>query len=196
MNFIKPNVSLSSAKPRVVPGSERIVRITEGDKYGHLTDTFNCYFKFDAFKKMVVHCLEFSQERIEVMGFLLGDIYYRKDRKKIDSNFYTDITRVVPGGDLDASNISVKFTDRSFAGIFEQLEELEVNQIDYKILGWYHSHPGRDCYISKTDLRTITHTFNRPYNVSIVVDPVNREIKIFQLKENEVAEVRCLLYGK
>ena len=196
MKFVNPNISFSSAKPRVVSGSERIVVISEGVRNGILTECFDCYFKLEAFKSMVSYCFEFARDSIEVMGFLLGEIYYRKDKKKIDSNLYTDITRVVPGRDLDSSHISVKFTNSSFTGIFEELEELNIDSIDYKILGGYHSHPGRGCFISKTDQRTMSRIFNHPYNVSIVVDPISKEIKVFQYRENKVLKARCFLYVK
>lgn len=161
-----------------------------------LSDKFECYLEFKAFKEMVEHCLEYADDKLEVMGFLIGDLYYRKGQPKTGSNLYSDITRVIPGGDLNTSSVSVKFTDKTFSGIFEKLQKLDEKQIEYKILGWYHSHPDLGCFISGTDIATINRNFKSSYNVSIVVDPVRKDIKIFKLKGGKAAEVGCMVYGK
>jgi COP9 signalosome complex subunit 5 len=194
LKLSKPNANLEKRKPRVVPGSEFKADIHEGKRFGLFSETFGCYFKLEAFKIMVNHCQEFARDKLEVMGFLLGDIYYRKNEIKSDLNLYSDITRVVSCWDLDASHEAVKFTDTSYEIIFEQLGDLNDKNIDYKILGWYHSHPGRGCFLSEIDLRTIKRNFNRPYNISIVIDPVSNKIKMYKLKESSVVKVRWLLY--
>ncbi|MCK5560155.1 MAG: hypothetical protein KAJ51_06160 [Thermoplasmata archaeon] len=161
-----------------------------------LSSKFECYLEFEAFKEMVDHCLEYAEDRLEVMGFLIGDLYLRRSKTKTDSNLYSDITRVIPGGDLNTSHVSVKFTDKTFSGIFEKLQKLDEEQVEYKILGWYHSHPDLGCFISGTDIATINRNFKRSYNVSIVVDPVRKDIKIFKLKGGKAVEVGCMVYKK
>lgn len=232
---------LKSFKPRIVPGTEHVPDIPEGEGHTHakllikphksesassaktreninnaismlqakksskiksqevseaLSSKFECYLEFGAFREMIDHCLEYADDRLEVMGFLIGDLYHRTGKTKSDSNLYSDITRVIPGGDLNTSHVSVKFTDKTFSGIFEKLQKLDEEQIEYKILGWYHSHPDLGCFISGTDIATINRNFKRSYNISIVVDPVRKDIKIFKLKGSKAVEVGCLVYGK
>ncbi|UCE45194.1 MAG: hypothetical protein JSU93_07430 [Methanobacteriota archaeon] len=57
----------------------------------------------------------------------------------------------------------------------------DLDRFSYAIMGWYHSHPGHTCFMSKTDLSTQRVMFTQPYHCALVIDPVNREIEAFKL---------------
>ncbi len=47
------------------------------------------------------------------------------------------------------------------------------------LVGWYHSHPTFDAYLSELDQQTQRQFFGEPWNVAIVVGPQRRQIKAF-----------------
>ncbi len=47
------------------------------------------------------------------------------------------------------------------------------------LVGWYHSHPTFDAYLSDVDQQTQRQFFAEPWNVAIVVGPLLRQIKAF-----------------
>ena len=47
------------------------------------------------------------------------------------------------------------------------------------IVGWYHSHPNLGVFMSATDMRTQRAFFHHPWCVSIVYDPVRKDIGYF-----------------
>ncbi|MDQ2807033.1 MAG: Mov34/MPN/PAD-1 family protein [Chloroflexota bacterium] len=47
------------------------------------------------------------------------------------------------------------------------------------LVGWYHSHPTFDAYLSEVDQQTQRQFFGEPWNVAIVVGPLRRQIKAF-----------------
>lgn len=138
-------------------------------------ETFDLYVKRDADVKMRVHCIEYREKELEVMGFLLGDLYVHKGKE------YTIVHDVVTT-DLDATAVHVKFDKKGFGKLFEDMDKTGK---DYILVGWYHSHPGHTCFLSETDIDTQMRMFNRPFHSAIVLDPVNREAEAFKLDEED-----------
>jgi proteasome lid subunit RPN8/RPN11 len=133
------------------------------------------YLSKKAEEKIRNHSMKFRDKKLEVMGFLLGDIYTCEGKK------YSLVKDTVTGG-LDTSQISVKFGRKGFTRLFESLDDVDF---DYVIVGWYHSHPGHTCFMSKTDVATQKTMFREPYHSSIVIDPVNMEIEAYGLAGDE-----------
>jgi 26S proteasome regulatory subunit N11 len=139
---------------------------------------FNMYLHKSAEEKIRKHALRFKTEKKEVLGLLLGDLLQYEQR------VYTIIRDTVTT-DLDASNIHVKFKKDSFPKLFERLDKLDY---DYIICGWYHSHPGHTCFLSEEDISTQKRMFNQPHQVAVVIDPLNRQIESFKLKNDDTYE--------
>jgi proteasome lid subunit RPN8/RPN11 len=139
--------------------------------------SFDLYIHEEAFKKMLSNALEFAGRNLETMGFLVGD------RFSFSGEEYT-VVRDVVSGELDATPSSVRFERQGFKTLFEQLDAMG----EYVLLGWYHSHPGYGCFMSSVDMQTQSEMFRERYHVAIVVDPVNRDFRVFRVDEGRLYE--------
>lgn len=139
--------------------------------------TFDLYIHEEAFKKMLFNALEFAGRNLETMGFLVGD------RFSFSGKEYT-VVRDMVSGELDATPSSVKFERQGFKTLFEKLDTMG----EYVLLGWYHSHPGYGCFMSSVDMQTQSEMFRERYHVAIVVDPVNRDFRVFRVEEGRLYE--------
>ncbi len=145
---------------------------------------FAMYLNKKSMDKIISHCKAYAERMLEVMGFLVGDVYKWNDLE------FTLVKDVVTT-DLDATNISVKFDRDGFEGLFGKLDDLRY---DYVIVGWYHSHPGLGCFLSSKDIETQKRMFNRPFHTALVVDPIKNEVKAYKLKDEGYAEVGFAVY--
>jgi len=144
----------------------------------------SAYVNKHAEAKMRNHALAFRNQKLEVMGLLLGEVRTWQGREYV-------LVRDVVTTDLDATSVSVKFDDRSFQKLFENLDDVGF---DYVVVGWYHSHPGYGCFLSETDLQTHGGAFVSPYQVAIVIDPLNFEIEGFHVRNREGQIVKFEIY--
>ncbi len=119
-----------------------------------------------------------ASERLEVMGFLLGDV------RMWEGETYTVVLEVGTT-DLESTNAKVRFERDALPKLFAALDR---SSFDYVIVGWYHSHPGHTCFLSRIDLRTQRAIFDQPYHTALVVDPLSREIKTFKLSDDGYVE--------
>ena len=129
--------------------------------------------------KMLKHCRDFKDMQLEVMGFMVGHRYHWGGRE------HTVVEDVVTS-DLNTTAISVKFA--SFEPLFAELDRFEKEGKDYILVGWYHSHPGHTCFMSPTDKDTQIRMFNKKFQSAVVIDPINIEMKAFQLFGSEIYE--------
>lgn len=133
---------------------------------------FPLYLSKTAEEKIRNHSLHFMREDLEVMGFLLGDVYKHNGR-----NY--SVARDVATTNLDSSSVSVKFQREGFQSLFQKLNDFPF---DYVLVGWYHSHPGHGCFMSQKDLETQKKMFKEDFHSSIVIDPVKMEIEAYGLE--------------
>jgi len=150
------------------------------DKKGFLP----LYISKKAEEKVRNHAMKFMDPSLEVMGFLLGDVYSFAGIK------YTMVKDTATGG-LDTSKIHVKFGRKGFSKLFESLDDVDF---DYMIVGWYHSHPGHTCFMSETDIATQKSMFREHYHSAIVIDPINMEIDAYGLEDNEIKSKSFAVY--
>ena len=120
-----------------------------------------------------------APKRLEVMGLLLGEVCSWKGRT------YSVIRDVGTTG-LRNSTAKVKFDPSSLPRLFTDLDRVGF---DYVVVGWYHSHPGHTCFMSRIDLRTQRRIFSEEYHCSVVIDPVGEEIRAFRLVAEGYSEV-------
>jgi len=137
------------------------------------------YLSSAAERKIREHALREARRRLEVMGFLLGEVYSWKDE------VYT-IVRDVGTTHLKSTSAKVRFDPKAFPKLFAELDD---SGFDYILTGWYHSHPGHTCFLSRTDLDTQRTMFDQPYHTAIVIDPLNQEIKAFRLAGESYEEI-------
>jgi len=135
-------------------------------------------------EKVRNHALSKVKEGLEVMGFLLGEVFTHQGVE------YT-VVRDVATTDLEATSVSVRFDPEGFEALFASLE---CARLRYVLVGWYHSHPGHGCFLSSTDISTQKGMFDRPYHTALVVDPVRKEMDAFCLSDGEVLRRKFLVY--
>jgi len=132
---------------------------------------FPIYVSEIAEVKMRDHALKEAPRRLEVLGFLLGEVSSWK------GSVYVTCRDVVTTK-LRSSSSKVRFSPDAFPNLFLQLDD---SGFDYILVGWYHSHPGHTCFLSRTDLETQRSMFDQPFHTALVIDPVNEDIKAFRL---------------
>lgn len=145
---------------------------------------FDVYMSTTAEEKMRSHAEKQAPRRLEVMGFLLGEARGWK------GHTYTLASDVVTT-ELKSSSSKVKFDPEGFPRLFSKLDG---SGFDYILVGWYHSHPGHTCFLSRTDLETQRTMFDQPYHTAIVIDPINRDVKAFRLSGDGYDEVAFAVY--
>lgn len=132
---------------------------------------FPVYLCETAEKKIREHAEKQAPKRLEVMGFMLGEVSSWKGIT------YT-VVRDVVTTELKSTSSKVRFDPEAFPKLFH---DLDLSGFDYILVGWYHSHPGHTCFLSKTDLDTQRTMFDQPYHSALVIDPLNCDVKVFRL---------------
>lgn len=147
---------------------------------------FLIYLSDVAEEKIRVHAMEDAPRRLEVLGFLLGEVSTWKGSEYV-------VCRDVVTTKLRSSPSKVKFNPDAFPSLFLQLDD---SGFDYILVGWYHSHPGHTCFLSRTDLETQRSMFDQSFHTALVIDPVNEDIKAFRLTQGgrDYEEVPFALY--
>jgi proteasome lid subunit RPN8/RPN11 len=147
-------------------------------------EVFDVYLSSVAERKIKAHAVKEAPKRLEVMGFMLGEVREWKGRT------YSMVRDVVTTH-LKSSSSKVRFDPVAFPELFHDLDD---SGFDYVLVGWYHSHPGHTCFLSRTDLETQRSMFDQPYHSALVIDPINRDIKTFKLSETAYDEVSFAIY--
>ena len=146
---------------------------------------FDVYVSVNAEKKVREHAERNAGGRLEVLGFLLGEVFRWK------GSLYTTVIDAATT-ELRSSPSNVRFAPEAYPKLFHQLDD---SGFDYIIVGWYHSHPGHTCFMSRTDVETQRASFREPYHVALVIDPVNREIRTFRLAGQGYEETAFAMYA-
>jgi proteasome lid subunit RPN8/RPN11 len=134
--------------------------------------------------KIRSHAVKEAPRRLEVMGFLLGEACTWKGESY-------SVVRDVVTTELRSTASKVRFDPKAFPKLFHGLDD---SGFDYILVGWYHSHPGHTCFLSGTDLETQRSMFNQPYHVALVIDPINRDIKTFRLRNGGYEETAFAVF--
>jgi proteasome lid subunit RPN8/RPN11 len=118
-----------------------------------------------AYRQIMKH-LEADTTR-EHGGLLLG---YR-DRSESPTPPPIWITTSLPADHTRGDPTSLTFTEDTWLKFQEQTDELTRLGVSLERLGWYHSHPGLEIFLSRWDLDVCTN-FDQPHHVALVVDPI------------------------
>jgi len=102
----------------------------------------------------------------EVGGVLIGDVFdFGNERYQIQ------ITDFIQGRFVVSEATEMKFTHETWAEIDKELQRLISENPRKKIVGWYHTHPGLDVFLSDKDLYIHENFFKEPWQIALVVDP-------------------------
>lgn len=127
------------------------------------------FFAKEALETLISH-LD-TEPRIEQGGILFGNAYE-------DSRFgiYVEITAAVPAPQTIGTVAHLEFTPDSWLSIMNYATAQHSSE---NLVGWYHSHPNHGVFMSSVDMRTQAAFFSHPWCLSVVFDPIRRDIGYF-----------------
>lgn len=117
----------------------------------------------------------------EVGGILLGEIH----REPAEGIVYPVITQSLPAHFAVESRGHLTFTRETWLELHRKREEQFP---DLEIVGWYHTHPGLDIFLSAWDLFIHNHFFNQPWQIALVIDPHQQAAGIFVWNNGEIVD--------
>jgi proteasome lid subunit RPN8/RPN11 len=133
-------------------------------------------FKVSISKTVLESIMDSAKETdYEIIGLLLGNVI--KDTVVIEDSV---------SGAQESGSMHASLSPSTIAKISDQIL---TGELEGKIVGWYHSHPGFGLFMSPTDVTTQSNFQQFSDKVTaMVVDPRNDEFAFFFLdEEKEVA---------
>lgn len=100
----------------------------------------------------------------EVGGLLLGEVFLEPEDRVI----YPVITHALAARYATEARGHLTFTHATWLDLTRQREDYYP---DKRVLGWYHTHPGLDIFLSEMDLFIHRNFFRDPWQVALVIDP-------------------------
>ena len=100
----------------------------------------------------------------ELGGFLLGNRY----RCPSTSRDYVIIDQYSPAKFTESNEIRLAFTHEAWAQLSDELSGKFLGKL---LIGWYHSHPRMDVFLSNHDMEIQNERFSQPWNVALVLEP-------------------------
>jgi proteasome lid subunit RPN8/RPN11 len=111
-----------------------------------------------------------DNDKVEICGVLVGNVY-------TDSlGPYLYITAMIKGDAASSHAAQVTFTAETWQHIQDVMDKQHPGE---KIVGWYHTHPGFDIFLSGMDLFIQDNFFNLPWQVAFVYDPIGEKEGLF-----------------
>jgi len=116
----------------------------------------------------------------EVGGLLLGQI-----NRSADGLVYPVITHAIRAYFATEARGHLTFTHRTWLDLIRQREE---HHPDREVVGWYHTHPGLDIFLSEWDLVIHRNFFRQPWQVALVIDPHKHAAGFFVWGDKDVLD--------
>lgn len=113
-----------------------------------------------------------SNSNREIGGLLLGEIYHEPN----EDILYPVITHAIAARFATEARGHLTFTHDTWLDLSQQREQ---HFPDKHIVGWYHTHPGLDIFLSSMDLFIHRNFFRQPWQVALVVDPQQKAAGFF-----------------
>ncbi len=111
-----------------------------------------------------------SNTEVEVCGVLVGNVF------QDELGPYLYITDAIQGDAASQHATQVTFTAETWDHIQNVMDTEHAGK---KIVGWYHTHPGFDIFLSGMDLFIQDNFFNLPWQVAFVYDPIGEKEGLF-----------------
>jgi len=152
---------------------------------------FPIYISQKVLQNIIIIC---KRNKYEVFGYLVGELYTWKKQSYVIINHFLFIEEAVKGMEAlvkETGEMNIAYDDRDkeesiefeFLKYVNEFEKLKKEQKNPNLLnvGWWHSHPGFGCFLSRIDIATQKGIFYQPYHVALVVDPLKNEMAFFTL---------------
>ncbi|MDP4181514.1 MAG: Mov34/MPN/PAD-1 family protein [Bacillota bacterium] len=135
---------------------------------------YRIFISEKAYKNILEHAA--SNTSVEIGGVLIGSIYHDH------AGYYLEITDSIIARKTENSGANVTFTHDTWADI---LNKKDSKFSDKLIVGWYHSHPDFDIFLSSQDMHIHENFFNQAHQVAFVVDPIRNTEGFFIWKNGK-----------
>lgn len=142
------------------------------------------YLRSEVWEELTSRAKEGALRRREDLGLLVGD-WARDPDDRVYSVAWDLLT-----GPLEASPVSVRYAPD---GLLEVARNLDAQEGDYVVVGWYHSHLDLGVFMSDRDLRTQRGGFPHAHQVAVVVDAMRQEVGAFRNGPGGPGTVPCRL---
>lgn len=127
----------------------------------------------------VLHSLRYfstTRQDSELGGVLVGTVGKASRRR------FVEIVDFIPASKGVSHRASFEFTNEAQKEIHDVMEKRFK---DYRVVGWFHTHPGYGIFLSSADQFIDENYFNEIYHVAMVIDPVREEIEVGAFVWNE-----------
>ncbi len=117
----------------------------------------------------------------EVGGLLLGRVYVSAE----EGIAYPVINHAISARFATEARGHLTFTHQTWLDFIAQREEHFPHD---EVVGWYHTHPGLDIFLSEWDLLIHRNFFRQPWQVAMVLDPHQDRAGFFVWSNNTVLD--------
>lgn len=144
---------------------------------------FSFIILIQALHKLYIHCKQSLNNKpyVEKGGFLVGV----KVTKKKTVIFVDSIPAI--HADCHPTFMVFKHDDWLFARNYITKKYYYLRTVN--IFGWYHSHPGYGVFLSERDRFIVKNFFNKPYNLTLVVDPTKQDFGAFTFNNGYIERI-------
>jgi proteasome lid subunit RPN8/RPN11 len=144
--------------PMPVEGSLRWVSSHEEDVSGRVS----IFFSQHAYIGCTAHaCSDVSRE---VGGVLIGQVLQARKRQ----GQYVVIEDTLEAHHTDFGPAHLTFTHDSLVHLNNELDDRYPGR---QMVGWYHTHPHMDIFLSSQDIWLHSNFFGEPWQVALVIEP-------------------------
>ena len=115
----------------------------------------------------------------ELGGFLLGN-RYRCPNTPCD---YVIIDQFSPAKFTESTEVRLAFTHEAWAQLSDELSGKFLGKL---LIGWYHSHPRMDVFLSSHDMEIQNERFPEPWMVALVLEPEKHRGGFFCARDGRI----------
>ena len=133
------------------------------------------FVDLDVMRDMEAHSL--TDTRVELGGVMLG-----RQRVDKEGNPFVVIQESLRAEHYHATKGSFTFTHDTWSEITRRRAEFHP---ELEMVGWYHTHPGWNVFLSGMDNFICDNFFNRPLDVALVIDPCQDDRGWFQWQRQQ-----------
>ncbi len=174
------DIQLDDAQPRAV-SSAPLLEHEPSVSVGYLgrpnMGVMPVYFCASALRQIEGHAASYPER--EVGGVLLGQ------RFEHNGSPFLVIQQSIPGLKAEGFATHVTFTHATW----QQITQTKDRQFpELQIVGWYHSHPDLGLFLSRDDQYIQRNFFGAPWQVALVVDPVNWTRALFLWQQGALVQ--------
>jgi proteasome lid subunit RPN8/RPN11 len=131
------------------------------------------------------HALEDTTR--ETGGVMLGTFV------EDDDTITVVFTGIVPALRAVRESAALNFTEEAWAEIWRTIDQ-DKNYSDeetWRVIGWYHTHPGFSVCFSKRDKFIHKEYFTQNWHVALVIDPIQDDLGYFVTNNQEGEIIRA-----